>query len=85
MSVPSVVIEAVLKSPDVCAIRFSGRLDRQSRGGLFEAIRTAIADNTREIEVDLADVYDVDPSVLGMMFTLRDKAKATGKSLSVAY
>lgn len=85
MSAPSVVIESTLKPSDVRAIHVSGRFDRQSSSELFAAIRTAITDASREIEIDLGDVSDIDSSALGMMFTLRDRAKAAGKTFSVVY
>lgn len=85
MSMPSVIIESTLKPSDVCAIHVTGRFDRQSSSELFAALKTAITDESREIEIDLGDVSYIDGAALGMMFTLRDKAKAAGKTVCVVY
>jgi len=85
MSAPAFVIESTLKPSDIHAIHVLGRFDRQSSSELFAAFKTAIADESREIEIDLGDVSYIDGSALGMMFTLRDKARAAGKKVCVVY
>ena len=81
----TVAVASVVTPSAICAIRFSGRFDRETGSELFAAIKTAMADTTHEIQIDLGDAYHIDNSALGMMFSLREKAKMAGKKISVVY
>lgn len=65
-------------------IRLQGRFDFNAHREFREAVDTALADATAQaISVDMGGVEYLDSSALGMLLMLRDKAKVTGKSISL--
>jgi anti-anti-sigma factor len=66
-------------------IRLQGRFDFNAHRDFREAVDASLADaSSREVMVDLADVDYLDSSALGMLLMLRDKAKASGRAVSLA-
>jgi anti-anti-sigma factor len=66
-------------------IRLKGRFDFNAHREFRDAVDQALKDaDMREVQVDLAAVDYLDSSALGMLLMLRDKARGTGKSVSLA-
>jgi len=66
-------------------ITLKGRFDFNAHREFREAIDKAFQDEAlQEIRVDLAAVDYLDSSALGMLLMLRDKARSSGKTVSLA-
>jgi anti-anti-sigma factor len=66
-------------------IRLQGRFDFNAHRDFREAMDSAMADaGSKEVMVDLGAVEYLDSSALGMLLMLRDKAKGSDKSVSLA-
>lgn len=66
-------------------IQLSGRFDFNSHREFRDAVDRALATpDTIEVTVDLGSVAYLDSSALGMLLMLRDKAKTSGKTVSLA-
>lgn len=66
-------------------IRLTGRFDFNAHREFRDAVDLALqGDAQKEIQVDLAAVDYLDSSALGMLLMLRDKARGTGKTVSLA-
>jgi len=66
-------------------IQLSGRFDFNSHREFRDAVDRALSSpGTTEVAVDLGNVAYLDSSALGMLLMLRDKAKASGRAVSLA-
>lgn len=66
-------------------IRLKGRFDFNAHREFRDAVDLALKDDAqREVQVDLAGVDYLDSSALGMLLMLRDKARGTGRTVSLA-
>src|SRR5512134_2027698 len=67
------------------SIRLIGRFDFSAHRAFRESCSEALAaGEVRELEIDLAAVDYLDSSALGTLLTLREKAQAARKTVSVA-
>jgi HptB-dependent secretion and biofilm anti anti-sigma factor len=65
-------------------IRLLGRFDFNAHREFRAAMDTVLADAAaRDLMVDLGGVEYLDSSALGMLLMLRDKAKASGRSVAL--
>jgi HptB-dependent secretion and biofilm anti anti-sigma factor len=65
-------------------IRLLGRFDFNAHREFREAVDAVLADGeARDLAVDLGGVEYLDSSALGMLLMLRDKAKVTGKTITL--
>ena len=65
-------------------LRLKGRFDYAVQRVFQSAAKEAVENQaSREIQVDLREVKYVDSSALGMLLTLRDDAKAVGKTVAI--
>jgi anti-anti-sigma factor len=66
-------------------IRLAGRFDFNAHREFREAIDQALAQaEAPAIHVDLGEVSYMDSSALGMLLMVRDKARSSGKTVSLA-
>lgn len=65
-------------------IQLQGRFDFNAHREFREAVDSALAASAKEIQVDLGGVDYLDSSALGMLLMLRDKAKGSGREVSLA-
>lgn len=65
-------------------IQLQGRFDFNAHREFREAVDQAVKDAAAQIQVDLGGVDYLDSSALGMLLMLRDKAKSTGKAVTLA-
>jgi anti-anti-sigma factor len=65
-------------------IRLSGRFDFNAHREFRDAVDQVLKSDGQEIQVDFAAVDYLDSSALGMLLMLRDKARSSGKNVSLA-
>jgi anti-anti-sigma factor len=65
-------------------IRLRGRFDFSAHRSFSDGMEQALTAPSRDIQVDLADVDYIDSSALGTLLVAQDRAKAAGKSISLA-
>lgn len=70
-------------APGRTVLHLTGRFDFHSHKTFRAAMDTALADNSREIQLDLERVEYLDSSALGMLLMSLDKAKAVNKTLAL--
>jgi HptB-dependent secretion and biofilm anti anti-sigma factor len=76
---------SVLNDSDKSVIRLSGRFDFNAHREFRDAMDKALAQSdVPSIHVDMGEVSYLDSSALGMLLMVRDKARAAGKSVSLA-
>lgn len=69
---------------DTSVIHLGGRFDFNTHREFREAVDKALAQTaTLRIHIDLAEVSYLDSSALGMLLTVRDKARRAGKTVSL--
>jgi anti-anti-sigma factor len=65
-------------------LRLHGHFDFLSYGDFVQAIKGALEhDATQEIQVNFEEVDYIDSAAFGMLLLLRDKARQSGKSVSL--
>lgn len=74
----------VTKGNGHAAIHLGGRFDFDARRDFIAAREQALAGGARHIEVKFTGVDTLDSAALGMLLILREKAHASGKSVSLA-
>lgn len=76
---------SVHNDSDKSVIRLSGRFDFNAHREFREAMDKALAQpGVSAIHVDMGEVSYLDSSALGMLLMVRDKARASGKAVSLA-
>lgn len=74
----------VSKEGSKATIKLSGRFDFNTHRDFRSAYEALVTDPAiREVAVDFSNVDYLDSSALGMLLMLRDKAKGTGKEVSL--
>lgn len=69
---------------ETVVIRLHGSFTFEAHGAFSAAIEKATTRNSREIQLDLSGVKDVNSAGLGMLLILLSKARNSGKFVSVA-
>ena len=72
------------KTTQQTVIRLKGRFDYDARRDFDAATQIAMNEAAGEIQINLMEVEYMDSSALGMLLVLRDKATASGKTVSLA-
>lgn len=76
---------SVWNNPDKSVIKLAGRFDFNAHRNFREALDKALGQpGAPSIHLDMGEVSYLDSSALGMLLIARDKAKACGKTVSLA-
>lgn len=75
----------VLTSGNTATIKLAGRFDFNAHRSFRDAYEPQLGNaDVKEFQIDFGQVDYVDSSALGMLLMLRDKAKASGRAVSLA-
>ena len=78
------MLVTINKTTQQTVIRLKGRFDYDARRDFDAATQIAMNEAAGEIQINLMEVEYMDSSALGMLLVLRDKATASGKTVSLA-
>ena len=75
----------VRSDSDKSVIQLGGRFDFNAHREFRDAIDQVLVQRTAQaIHIDMGEVTYMDSSALGMLLMMRDKARTTGKTVSLA-
>ena len=75
----------ILSHDGKVSIRLDGRFDFNAHRAFREAYEPSLVEaGIREVEIDFGRVEYLDSSALGMLLMLKEKAQATGKTVTLA-